>query len=413
MGFRGGSVSVLSLVDLEPDESVLVPVNVPSEDLVGDISQGAGAGILNNTRTYLLTSNRTRLKQSGTVKRITIRTGSNFNANKSNLVSLFVLGYRKNGSNTFDQISSSPDIATQFKAFTQDNALFTLDLSENDWMKDLEMADYVGIRMTSNGSTISGIIRAQNFTDPNFREIFLDGTLGSTVDFIGLGTQNSGWLIVQLWMSEPWANHLGSSLSEGSGSGNEGPYDEVDDDFVASLCLPHKLQARFGKNVQNNAWGEANSTVSAILADIEDRINNAKGKIVFLEIGTNDVNVPTSQSDFQQDYKLIIDQIVSNGSIPVIIGIPPRGDLDDTKQQLRIDYNKFLKQLAKDNGYVFAEMDSQIGQRKAGKSAYNEWDLKSSFDSGDNLHFNDTGTEKIADKIERAVRQNDDASSIL
>ena len=401
---------VTSLLDLVPDETLLVPANAPSESIVGDIEQGGTTGITDNTRTFLLTGNQRRVAQSGTIKKVRLWTGGFFTTNKANLNELYIVIYRKDGS-TYDEIDRTPNIATEFKALTSNDEMLDHSLDSADYLHDIEIGDYVALQFISNGSTVSGIF---NSTDnAQNRQIFLDGTLAaSNVDFEGTGTGNSAFLDVQVFMSEPWGNYLGDSLGEGTPQ-SEGKFDDNDNDFDETKCLPYKLQVKLGRNIHQSSWGEANSTTAAILADITDRIDDIRGKVVFVAIGTNDVNAGTAQATFESNYVSILGDIAQNGSIPVIIGIPPRGDLNDTKQQARIDYNVFLRSIAAANDYLFVEMDSQLGQRKAAKEKYNEWDILTSFDSGDTIHYTDTGYDKMADKIEQAIRNNENATTII
>ena len=414
MGFRGGSIaSPVSLLDLKRN-SDLVPVAFPSSRFANtpEGNQGIGTGV--TERNYLYRNNLQRIRQSGLINGLRLKTGTSYLANSANLDSIELTVWRRNsGTGLFDRIDVF-DFTMLFKNLSLDNTEFTIFFGDGNGVfakKD----DYYGVKMTMTSGNGASVIRTHNVgSGTNTR--FTDGAISTTgVDIDGVWTATDDIHKMQPLMQAPWAVCVGDSLTQGEQniSQDNGPWEDESSVINSAITYPDKMEQSLGKPIQNSGLGGV-STINFVLSNIQDRILDMKPKVAFLMIGSNDAAQDTLITSFQTDYASLLDLLEENGIIPVVIKIPPRSDLTDTRHENRTMMNDFLESETIKRGYVVADYEGELGEiRENASQQYNFWNMKTGFNSGDNIHFNESGYDKIAQLTSEILRQNQVSANLL
>ena len=407
MGFKGGSVSTVSLLDL-PQKSDLVPV--ATVDAIMDTGAGGNQGIGSSVteRTYIMKNNRQRIRQTGLINGLEFRTGTSFLANKDNIDSIEIVTFRRDDGDGLYDVISQYDFTALFKALTGDNELFIIPFPKDEGafaVKD----DYWGIRLTKSSGEGSSIIRTNNPAGGT-NQRFFDGALGTTnIDVDGTWSSGDNMFKIRPLMKAPYAVGLGTSLSQGEQgiAKDNGAWEDEASVINNLIAYPDKLEKLIGRPVQNSGLTTI-STINFVLTNIQDRLLNMKPNIVLMEIGTNDAAQDTPLVNFEADYKSFLDICSQNNIVPVIISVPPRTDLNFARQELRTSYNTFLKAEAKSRGLLFVDVEQDLGIIRASvlKYPFNFWDLQSTYDSGDGIHLDETGYALLARIIADYLLQN-------
>lgn len=414
MGFRGGSIAEsIALLDLKRNAD-LVPVAFPTSRFSNtpEGNQGIGTGI--TERNYLYRNNLQRIRQTGLINGLKIKTGNSFLTNSSNLDTIELTIWRRNPANgLFDRVNVF-NFTALFKALNADDAEFTINFGEGNGAfarKD----DYYGLKMTMTTGNGAGVIKTHNVGSGNNIR-FTDGIIATTgVDIDGTWTASDDIHKVQPLMQAPWGICVGDSLTQGEQNiaQDNGPWEDEASVVNSSITYPDKLEQLIGKPIQNSGLGGV-STINFVLANIQDRILDIKPKVALLMIGSNDAAQDTPISSYQTDYSSLLDLLESSGIIPVIIKTPPRSDLTDIRHENRTAMNDFLESEAIKRGHIIADYEGELGEiREDASQQYNFWNMKSGFNSGDNIHFNETGYDKIAQITSDILKQNQIISNIL
>jgi lysophospholipase L1-like esterase len=133
-----------------------------------------------------------------------------------------------------------------------------------------------------------------------------------------------------------------------------------------------------------------------------------KARVVFLEMGTNDINNGASGTDlttFTDGMFSIVRQILASGSRVVLVGVAPRVSDSFNNSVLRGQYNAALRRIAANYApdVLFVDMSGELGQRRTTTTGFNRDDILTSLDSGDGVHYTDAGYAIHARKIGDAL----------
>lgn len=377
-----------------PDESIDSVYCLPSSIFSETPTSNFGIPVVtNNTRNFLSVNNRARIRQSGTIRKFKIKTGPSFSTFIGNITSLKIKVWRRNGGGTFDLVGQG-EILSLINSMGDSVVSDLLSLPSD--IQCIE-GDFVGFEMISDGTSCTSMFQAIDNQNAASTRI-LDGTIGtSAIDFVGTGTANDAFLKIQLYGDEPYANYVSDSYGEGTPQ-SQGFYDDDVLSIDTSKQIPYKIKSEIGRSIQNNSLG-ANSKASDVVSNISDRIEEVKGKVLFLAIGTNDIAQGTSIATFQSNYSQIISTAISMGMRCVLMTIAPRTDLTDSEHLQRELFNDYILSLETRNNIFVVDLNRRLGQTRAGINKYNEWDILSSLNPGDNIHYLDTGYEIMKELI--------------
>lgn len=142
----------------------------------------------------------------------------------------------------------------------------------------------------------------------------------------------------------------------------------------------------FSKRIINR--GIPGETIQSALFRITD-VSKQKSKAIFIELGTNDLNMNVSESEFAASYQQLVDTIktTSPKTSIFLFEMLPR---NDSKGIMIPVYNKLIKQVAEKNHCSFIPLFDDFSD--------NFRNLKSDY-ATDAIHVNENGCGLWADKI--------------
>ncbi len=161
---------------------------------------------------------------------------------------------------------------------------------------------------------------------------------------------------------------FGDSLIRGTGS-------TLGNDFISLLSK------KLNKNIINE--GIPGETTSDALNRVDEIINKDPGTVILL-FGGNDFLRNRPQTETFSNLRLLIKKLQDNGSMVILLGI--RGGLLVDK------FSSDFEKLADETGVIFIPnvLDGLIGKPK--------------YMSSDNIHPNNEGYAKIADKVYKVIK---------
>lgn len=387
----------------------LVPCSFPSSlfDDAVVTNQGVPAGT--PERTFAILNNLCRIRQTGLINAIDFKTGTGYLANRSNVTTIELMVYRRDEVDGFFDHIDTFDFTSLFQGMSSDSTRTILQFPAGQGVfckKD----DYYFIHIVTNNGDAGGLFEsADGSHDPSSLSLF-DGVLTTTdVDVDGTWIDNNAIPKIQPLIQAPYAVFAGDSIFEGEQGiqQDNGVWTDERSVVNSDITIPHQFELLFGKPVQNSGLGGV-STISFMLANIQERILDMMPKVVFLLIGSNDAAQDTTPANFQTDYTAFLDALDAAGIIPVILTVLPRTELNFSRSVNRQDYNIFLRAIASARNYLLIDLDPVIGEtRNTLAHPYNHWNIKPEFDSGDGIHPSPLGHTRVAEFTTLQVQDHD------
>lgn len=174
-----------------------------------------------------------------------------------------------------------------------------------------------------------------------------------------------------------------------------------------NLSITGYFKGRTGLIVQNMAIA---GQVSSQLVDRKQTIIDMNPDFVVIEIGVNDVSIGVSVSTIIANVTGIIDSFEAAGIQTILIGRQPWTGGTNTQNATLDTLDAAYQALAAlYTNVVYVDVCTTIGQTRSGGSptppATNCWDLKTIYNSGDNIHQTPAAYDKQAELIVNAVRK--------
>ena len=165
--------------------------------------------------------------------------------------------------------------------------------------------------------------------------------------------------------------------------------------------------------------GKGGNEAAPLLAFFTDNVLDLKPKIVFIGVGSADVNSGITLDAHITSQSAIMDLLLSNNIIGVFRQIPPRTKwaTDDdiatrtSKHDMADDYNTAMQILVEEHGCdcMWVEIASVVGQDDANSTEHDPWDNKrdmlSTYMGTDSIHYVGEGHLKMAQQFLKALRR--------
>ena len=320
----------------------------------------------------------------------------------SSLTEIRLRIWRFNGS-TFDLVGESENFATDYKTGYTPQSIYTRTLSTK--IQGAQFGDFVGLRI-DGAASISNFISTATGVAASGKSYSALGATTTAVDF-NIQLDLNAIPCIQCLSTPPWGVYVSGSY--GVGQNNASAYDGFWTDAVDTIdrnrMISYLLGQTIAKDIQNNSEG-GNALVSKMVANFDDRIGNLSPKVIFLIYGSNDAAASTSLASFQANSEILWANAANVGRI-VTATIPPRTDLTEAQHDLRLGYNTILRTLAKQYNALIVDFNVlDLGKRRTTIDRYNKWDISTTYDSGDNIHYTLAGYQIMENALLQGL-QND------
>lgn len=335
---------------------------------------GSGTG-----REIITIHNQFRIRQTGYINSIKIYSGTVPN-------SIFYLKvWRKDGS-TYDLISQSQDLRTQFTA----NAVQTLTINPSIYAAE---GDYVGFYV---GNSVD--LLASSLTGANL--YYYNGT-ASTNDFAweSQSVLSNKAMKFIVYMESPSFVFIGNSII----AGHPSHYSFLESTATTDIASTISYNTVLGSNYNYQNMGIGSQTTANILARFKADVIDLRPKHVILEGGVNDVSLTVPTSTIMSNYTAMFDSLKNNNinaSVLLIFGWQG----GTAAQNRRIDsINTQIKTLTESYTNInYIDARSAVNEFRVGGDAGNLWDIIDIYDA-DHIHFNALGYAKIGEIIRKKL----------
>ena len=156
--------------------------------------------------------------------------------------------------------------------------------------------------------------------------------------------------------------------------------------------------------------GIGSQTSTQILARFKTDVIDLHPKFAVIEGGVNDIAGGTiTRETFLSNYKKMLDSCTVHGIKAIVCKVMPWTAGSTANMRKRDSWNDGLDSLVTTyynagHDFVCIDFDTYIGQYDATGDPGNLWDIKTEYNSGDNVHFNIAGYTKIAEVIDPYLR---------
>ena len=335
-----------------------------------------------------------RIRQNGTVYQIRFAV-----ANVSNLEEFYFTIWRKNESSGYDRVGITGDLTS----YISNNGINTINLPNP--IEGVQEGDYYGARIKVSGNALyvneygTRIIYSVNNSTSNITNFNWEGQLYS------IGST----FVIESFMENPYMVFIGDSII----SGHTEHYSFIefynyDDPKNIYSTIEIHWSKKVDRTYQN--MGIGGQRTGAISGRFESDVIELSPEFVLIEGGVNDVNSHNTQLTVEticNNWEDMIDEAIDGGVTPVIMLILPENDHSPEKDYgtdadlMKIDnVNEGLISLAAQYPpSIIVDARSYVGIERSSGPDGNYWDINPIYDSGDGIHFNASGHERIAQAI--------------
>lgn len=344
----------------------------------------ANLGGANPALYFIGNNNETRIRQTGMMRGVQFRTITKLAA----VTAFYVQVWRKDGA-TWDLVGQR-EIWNRVKAGL--NTIYF------DNPLAVQVGDYLGFGIATPDSTY--FLRAT--TGVGAASTYYVNAVPTAADY-AWDTKTAATFVFPLKAlgDPPMVIGIGDSLM--AGHHTHYSYIENSTTDVPTCQILYQLSALNGWSYQN--MGIGSQTTAQIAARITTDVVNLRPRYTILEGGVNDIALSVSQSTFIANYTTMLTACVNAGICPIVCLIAPWTNGTNANLQTRDTWNAALAALcaASYPTAIVVNLDTALGQNRAGGDPGNLWDIKTAYDEGDGVHYNTDGYTAWAAAIAAAL----------
>lgn len=338
-------------------------------------------------REFITIGQRYRVRQNGDISMIRLYT-----ANTTNITGFYIKIWRKSVKG-YDLIGKSENLADKLLK----GKITTITLNKS--INGVKAGDYCGYRLEKSGGhdafhaikdpkVVTYLMTDKNPTENNFN-------WESQLKFSGTA------LPIELYMTSPKVVFIGDSIIAGCPNNNSFL------EYGSKTNIASTIEGHFGDltgySYQN--MGIGSQTTANIASRFYNDVVRLKPEIVIINGGVNDIVIgKTTKADFLNNWEKMLKSAKNNNIVPVIMLILPWTNGNNTQMKIRDEWNSSLKKMAKKYGAVIVDAGSYVGQKRAGGSKGNIWNIQPIYNA-DGVHFNNAGYKKIAEAIRDCLKK--------
>ena len=341
---------------------------------------------------FIQANHNNRIRQNGTIYNIQFTV-----ADPSKLDEFYFTIWRKNESGGYDRIA----ITENLKYLIANNTPYIL---LPDPIENVYEGDFYGYRIKTSGDALY----------INTQEAHLTYYVNNSASPINFDWESKEWrpyiFVIESFMNNPYMVFIGDSIISGNVA-HHSFIENTDVTDIPSTIENHWSGKAGGMTYQN--MGHGGQRTSDLDARFNSDVVELSSEFVLIEGGVNDVNCHRFTADeISNNLESMIQKAYSNKITPVIMLILPENnhspekDYGTDEDLAKIDEinNNLIEISAKYTPSIVVDARSYVGVERSSGPNGNLWDINPDYDSGDGIHFNSAGHERIAQAIKDSFK---------
>jgi len=357
-------------ISVLPSRGILVKCCPNNAAATGAANWGTSGSL---TKEFLTTGNPSRIRQTGKVLRF------KFAFDDKQSVNEFSISIWRKSGTTYNRIHTTSNLISQIT----DNTVNTIDL-ENGF--DVIQGDFIGYKIVWNmaGTNLHALTGITYITSYAYNGIASD----TNFDWESQTSYSGSYFPIEAHIESPQLVTIGDSLI--------GRYDSYISNWDGSTgtSIAKELSNLMG-GVSYQNMGIGSQRTDHILARFQTDVVDLCPAILVMDGGANDVGVLTTEQ-FLSNWTSMLDMCV--GIKTYVMSIPSITSFNSVNSRQADSWNVLLKNLIETSypQVTFISVRQNYGQFRTAGDAGNFWNLRTDYNSGDDVHPNDSGIIRLA-----------------
>jgi PGF-pre-PGF domain-containing protein len=341
---------------------------------------------------FIQANNNDRIRQNGDISKIKFDV-----ANTSNLMEFYFTIWRKNDNGGYDRIAITDNLNGDIS-----DGINEIELRVP--ISGVQEGDYYGYRIKTSGPAL--------YVDTS--EVRLTYFVNNSASSINFDWESKEWrpyiFVIESFMNNPYMVFIGDSII----SGNVAHYSFIENTDVTDIpsTIENHWSGKAGGMTYQN-MGHGGQRTSDLDARFNSDVVELSSEFVLIEGGVNDVNCHRFTADeISNNLESMIQKAYSNKITPVIMLILPENDhspeqdygTDEDLAKIDEINNNLIEIAARYTPSIVVDARSYVGVERSSGPDGNLWDINPDYNSGDGIHFNSAGHERIAQTIKDSFK---------
>jgi PGF-pre-PGF domain-containing protein len=336
---------------------------------------------------FIQVNNNDRIRQNGDISKIKFDV-----ANTSNLMEFYFTIWRKNVNGGYDRIAITDNLNGDIS-----DGINEIELSVP--ISGVQEGDYYGYRIKTSGPALyidTSEVRLTYFVNNSASPI-------ENFDWEGCIDWRPYIFVIEPYMDDPYMIYIGDSIIVGYPQHRSFLHeDDITD-------IPSTIEYQWSNKVNDIIYQNMGYCGHGT-PELQDRFNEdvvqLNPEFALIEGGIIDIRRSGDRSGvIINNWRAMIEEAYNNDITPVIMLILPCTDISDLRSR-RVDLinEQLITMAAEYSPSIVVDAGSYVGIDRSSGTDGNLWDINPDYDSGDGLHFNSAGNERIAQAIKDSFK---------
>jgi PGF-pre-PGF domain-containing protein len=336
---------------------------------------------------FIQANNNDRIRQNGDISKITFDV-----ANTSNLMEFYFTIWRKNDNGGYDRIAITDNLNGDIS-----DGINEIELSVP--ISGVQEGDYYGYRIKTSGPALyvdTSEVRLTYFVNNSASPI-------ENFDWEGCIDWRPYIFVIEPYMDDPHMIFIGDSIIVGYPQHRSFLYENDSTD------IPSTIEYQWSNKVDDQIYqnmGYSGDGTPELRNRFDKDVVQLNPEFVLIEGGIIDIRRSGDRSGvIINNWRAMIEEAYNNDITPVIMLILPCTDISDLRSgRVDIINEQLITMAAEYSPSIVVDARSYVGIDRDSGAGGNLWDINPDYDSGDGLHFNSAGNERIAQAIKDSFK---------
>jgi PGF-pre-PGF domain-containing protein len=336
---------------------------------------------------FIQANNNDRIRQNGDISKIKFDV-----ANTSNLMEFYFTIWRKNDNGGYGRIAITDNLNGDIS-----DGINEIELSVP--ISGVQEGDYYGYRIKTSGPALyvdTSEVRLTYFVNNSASPI-------ENFDWEGCIDWRPYIFVIEPYMDDPHMIFIGDSIIVGIPQHLSFLHEDDRTD------IPSTIEYQWSNKVDDQIYqnmGYGGHGTPELRNRFNEDVVQLNPEFALIEGGIIDIRRSGDRSGvIINNWRAMIEEAYNNDITPVIMLILPCTDISDLRSgRVDIINEQLITMAAEYSPSIVVDARSYVGIDRDSGAGGNLWDINPDYDSGDGLHFNSAGNERIAQAIKDSFK---------